>query len=412
MQYALGWHILLLSMTYFNPEIDVQNVLVQQILDALHSDVLLAVCSHTKKEQGSLFESKSYREGNCFKIEENSLPDLYRICQEVITALDFHEPIDFYLSGDSDINAHSFESEIEGEPDLIEINSALFNLMTEDELKFVIGHEIGHLINHDMLVKSLVNFAYPDEDTIPTYISMRYRLLAHISELAADRYGYLANHNLEACISALYKLASGIDLQKLEVSIPALIENNEQHIKFFLEENGEMFGDHPVNPLRVQALHVFSTSESQEHVDQCVYDIFNCTSDKLCDDFAIRFALSSGMLIAQVDGEVSKRELAVIAERIGSDSLFPEDHLKDLSDIDLEVMFEESVTEMLDNYGLDARANMLRFVLKVMLADGTITEAEVEKAFQMGDKMHLTANEIADLITEAMRSDYLPKMNV
>lgn len=394
------------------PEINIQNFLVQQILDALHSDVLLAVRSHTGKEHSSLFESKSYREGNCFKIEENSLPDLYRICQEVITTLDFKEPIDFYLSGESDINAHSWESEDEGEPNLIEIHSALFNLLTEDELKFVIGHEIGHLINHDMLVKSLIEFAYPDEDTIPTYIDMRYRLLAHITELAADRYGYLANHNLEACVSALYKLASGIDLQKMDVSISALIESNEKHIKFFMEEKGKMFGDHPVNPLRVQALHVFSTAESQEQVDQCIYDIFNCTADKICDDFAIRFALSAGMLMAQVDGEVSKRELTVIAERIGSDSLFPEEHLKDLSGIDLEAMFEESVTEMLDNYGLDARANMLRFVLKVMLADGTITEAEVDKAYQMGDKMHLTANEIADLITEAMRSDYLPKIDL
>ena len=74
-------------MKHFNPEIGIQNILVHQILDALHSDVLLAVSFHTNKEQGSFFESKSFREGNCFKVEEHSLPDLYRICHEVIEAL-------------------------------------------------------------------------------------------------------------------------------------------------------------------------------------------------------------------------------------------------------------------------------------------------------------------------------------
>jgi len=399
-------------MKTLSPEIDVHNVLGKQILDALHSDVLIAVKSHTSNKEGSLFESKSYREGNCFKIDKSSLPDLYRICQEVIETLKFEEPIDFYLSGDSDINAHSWELENEGDHNLIEINSALFNLMTEDELKFVIGHEIGHLINHDMIIKSLVQFAYPEEDSLPGYIDSRLKLFKHVSEFAADRYGYLANNNLEACVSALYKLASGINLQKMEVSIPALIENNEQHIKFFMEEKGEMFGDHPVNPLRVQALHMFSTARSQDELDQCIYDIFNCTSSRVFDDFCIGFCLSAGMLMAQVDGEVSKRELAVIEERMGCDCIFPEEYLQDVENIDLDALLDESIQHVIDNYGIDSRSAMMRYVLKVMLADGTITEAEVELAYQMGEKMHLTPNEIAGLITEAMRSDYLPKMDV
>lgn len=398
-------------MRHFNPNIDVQNVLMQQILDALHVDVVVTVRSHITTNQGSLFESKSYREGNCFKIEKSTLPDLYRICQEVISDLDFKDPIDFYLSGDSDINAHAWEADIEGETNLIEINSGLFNLMTEDELKFVIGHEIGHLINHDMLVKTNTQFVYPDHDAIPSYIAMRLTLYNHISELGADRYGYLANHNLEACVSALYKLASGIDLQKMQVSIPALIKDNEQHLKFFMEEDGEMFGDHPVNPLRVQALYTFSTGKSQEQINQCIYDIFNCISSKIFDDFAVRFAFAAGLLIAQADGEVSERELAVICERMGSDCIFPEENFENYESLDLNAIFEASISEMLDNYGLDARANMLRYVLKVMLADGTITEEEVELAYQMAEKMHLTTNETAELIAEAMRSDYLPKID-
>lgn len=399
-------------MKHFNPKIGIQNILVQQILDALHSDVLLAVRSHTNKEQGSFFESKSFREGNCFKVEEHSLPDLYRICHEVIEALDFHEPIDFYLSGDSDINANSFESEIEGEPDLIEINSALFNLMTEDELKFVIGHEIGHLINHDMLVTSLINFAYPDEDTIPVFIDVRRKILNHVAEFAADRYGYLANHNLEACISALYKLASGIDLQKLEVSIPALIENNEQHLRFFLEEDGEMFGNHPVNPLRVQALYVYSIAKRQKEIDECICSFINCTSHKLFDPLKARYTAAAGMLMAQVDGKVSKREMAAIYKRMGEDCLFPEEEWNDLKKSDLNKVLDESIQQMLETYGLRANESMMRYALEIMLADGTISQKEIDFVYKLGDSLLLTPSETTTLITEAMRDNYLPKMKV
>lgn len=399
-------------MKHFNPKIDVQNVLTRQILDALHCDILQSVRSHVNNGHNSLFESKSFREGNCFKVEEHSLPDLYRICHEVIEALDFHEPIDFYLSGDSNINANSFESEIEGDPDLIEINSALFNLMTEDELKFVIGHEIGHLINHDMLVTSLINFAYPDEDTIPVFIDVRRKILNHVSEFAADRYGYLANHNLEACVSALYKLASGIDLQKLEVSIPALIENNEQHIRFFLEENGEMFGDHPVNPLRVQALYIYSTAKRQKEIEDSIYSFVECTSHKLFDPLKVRYTAVAGMLMAQVDGKISDRELAAIYKRMGEDCFFPEDELKNLKKSNLKKLLEESTEQMLSTYGLRTNESMMRYALEIMLADGTISQKEIDFAYELGDKLLLTPSETTDLITEAMRSDYLPKMNV
>jgi len=395
-----------------SPEIDVQNVLVQQILDALHSSVLMEVRSHVTNGQNSIFDTKSYREGKCFKVDANSLPDLHRICQEVIETLQFEEPIDFYLSGDSDLNAHSWESENTGEPNLIEINSALFNLMTEDELKFVIGHEIGHLINHDMLVDSLIRFAYPDEDAMPTYIRTRHTLFNHVAEFTADRYGYLANQNLEACVSALYKLASGIDLQKMEVSIPALIENNEQHLKFFLEEEGEMFGDHPANPLRVEALYTYSTSKNKKEINECIYTIVNCTSKKMFDDFAVRYAAAAGMLMAKVDGKVSDKELAVIYERMGWDCFFPDLEWKKLKRTNLNKLLDESIQEMLEHYGLEARERMLQYALKVMLADGTITQEEVDFAYELGHKIQLTDGEITNLITEAMRSDYLPKIDV
>ena len=72
--------------------------------------------------------------------------------------LQFEEKVDFYITGDSSVNAFSVAAEDENEPHIVNINSALFDLMSRDELRFVIGHELGHLINKDTAMSRLISF--------------------------------------------------------------------------------------------------------------------------------------------------------------------------------------------------------------------------------------------------------------
>ncbi len=87
-------------------------------------------------------------------------------------------PVDFYVTGNSTINAFSIASEDAGHPHIVNVNSELFNLMSEDELRFVIGHELGHLINQDTALKRLIYFVYPPQTTTPP-VTLQFKIHLH-----------------------------------------------------------------------------------------------------------------------------------------------------------------------------------------------------------------------------------------
>ena len=108
--------------------------------------------------------------------------------------------------------------------------------MTEDELRFVIGHELGHLINKDTRLTRLVRFVFPPEAAVPVALQYKIRLHEQLAELVADRYGYMATDDLGVCVTAFFKLASGLDLVKMNVSLDALIADNNRRLNYFLKD--------------------------------------------------------------------------------------------------------------------------------------------------------------------------------
>ena len=164
-----------------------------------------------------------------------------------------------YITGDASVNAWTIASPREGEPHIVNINSGLVNIMTDDELRFVIGHELGHLINRNTEMKRLIGFIFPPESNPPLMLQYKIRLWEQLSELAADRYGYMAVENLNTCLSAFFKMTSGLDVSKINMQLDVYLEENLKHLEYFLHDKGVSRDTHPVNPIRVQALNLFAT---------------------------------------------------------------------------------------------------------------------------------------------------------
>lgn len=243
------------------PEIGLEKELASQIYKALQGDVVRFVLKNAKDTSDDEYW-RSRMEGHCMKADKALLGNFYKLCHDVKAALGFSDPVDFYVTGDSSINAFSIASEDNNHPHIVNVNSELFNLMSEDELKFVVGHELGHLINQDTALRRLISFVYPPETTsIPITLQYKIHLHDNLAELVADRYGYIACGNLDACVTAFFKMASGLDLEKMQVSIEELLEDNSKHLDYFLKGKGMSHYDHPVNPIRVQAINLFASAK-------------------------------------------------------------------------------------------------------------------------------------------------------
>lgn len=88
----------------------------------------------------------------------------------------------------------------------IRFSSALIDLLDDEEIEFVAGHEIGHfLLGH-------ANHGARDG-------SVEFFMQRRAQEISVDRVGLLACHSLDAAVRALMKTASGLSSQRLRFDV-------------------------------------------------------------------------------------------------------------------------------------------------------------------------------------------------
>ena len=87
-----------------NPAIELEQQLSQQIYAALHGELVGKILSQSSYNQGG--ESlRSAMEGHSFKVEKRLMGHLYDLLYGVKEKLGFKDPVDFYITGDSTVNA-------------------------------------------------------------------------------------------------------------------------------------------------------------------------------------------------------------------------------------------------------------------------------------------------------------------
>ena len=396
---------------HLKPSIALEQQLSKQIYNALQGSVVEAVLKKIKTSGADTYW-RSSMEGHSLKVQEDLLPDFYRLCHEVKDKLHFDEPVDFYITGDSSVNAFSVAAEDEGEPNIVNVNSALFDLMTEDELRFVIGHELGHLINKDTKLARLIQFVFPPEAGIPVSLQYKIRLHDQLAELVADRYGYMATDDLGVCVTAFFKLASGLDLVKMNVSLEALIADNNRRLEYFLKDKGISRATHPVNPVRVQALNLFSTMPTQkelnEGMDELISILLKVGNSEL-DEYTALFVVSAGIIVANIDKALNLEEYHVIIENLADLKIFPRKFIEEVMSGDIVKTFNESVEKILQvNPGM--REDMLEYMIQIVISDKTISNEEMNMLYDFGRNVGLSDMEVATSIALAIQKNYIPSM--
>ena len=355
---------------------------------------------------------RSSMEGHSLKVQKELLPDMYKLCQKVKKRLKFEDPVDFYITGDSDVNAFSLAAEEKGEPHIVNINSGLFDLMTEAELCFVIGHELGHLINKDTALTRLINFVFPPEAAVPVTLQYKIRLHEQLAELVADRYGYMATRDLGVCVTAFFKMASGLDLAKMNVSIDALIADNTRRLQYFLKDRGISRSSHPVNPIRVQALNLFATCDTQKELQKGMDELISIllkVGDTELDEHMARFIASAGLIVAHSDQTVSKDEVNQIIETLAALKIFPRKYLEEIASGNVAKTFNESVEGILNiNPGL--RMGMLEYMIHIVLSDKIIANPELDLLYKFGESINLSEREVAEAIAVSIQKNYMPSL--
>lgn len=403
-----------MSKTFFDPTIALQKEIGDQIYEALQGPILEYLRNESDAGEADN-RTKEIQENNSMMIEENTFPDLYRLCMQAKQTIGFAQDIEFYLTANPKINARAIATNNpDKQPHVIELHSGIVQLMSEQELLYVIGHEIGHLINGDAQLRKLRNFIFDKEDDVPTFLTSRFELYRLLSELGADRYGFIAcDGDEKAAITAEYKLASGIDIGKMNVSLKALIDENQKHLDYFLKSDRFVGDTHPVHPIRVHALHLYATCKTEEQLDAemaKLEDRFFQLSER--DATINHFYVAAGLLLGNIDGALSDGQRRLILDYVGRKCWFPVEFMEQVAEKhDLEVLYHNSISLLAEN-DEDDTYEMLDYLIAIAFADEEFSENELHFIYRFGHEVGWEDAEIAEYISKLLSRHFVHKVSI
>lgn len=401
-----------------------ETMLKEQIYDALQGEMVEFILKEAKVRKTENYW-RYILEGHSFKVEEKISGKLYKLFHDVKKSLGFEENVDFYITSSAEVNAWALASAEEDEPHIININSSLLQLMSDDELKFIIGHEIGHLITKNAELMRLIHFIFPNQGNLPGILQHKVRLWGQLSELIADRYGYIACPDLPSCISAFFKMSSGLDSKRVDLDVHAFMEENEERLQFFLRDTGINVATHPINPVRVKAIDLFSRSahfaapnatkdvslcneELQKQMDELIQVLLRIKSSML-DYHITHFIAAAGLLVANLDGEISEREIEAINVSLSDFTIFPGRFLQNLYESEkVAEVFNDSIKNILEINPAE-KERLLGFMIEMALADKKIQAEEINFIFNLGHQgFGYSHKEVAQIFAGMIQQRFMP----
>jgi Zn-dependent protease with chaperone function len=170
-----------------------------------------------------LFNDRSLRLvflASSVRVTEDQFPDLYQMLRDGAYILDLPTLPEMFVTQDPTVQAMA----IGVDKPFIVLTSGLVELLDEAEIRWVIGHELGHVLSGHTVYRTmlyylvnlaarfaLVSFAWIGLRAVIWGLEEWYRK----SELSCDRAGLLATQDVEAARRALMKMAGGRRMAEL-----------------------------------------------------------------------------------------------------------------------------------------------------------------------------------------------------
>lgn len=362
------------------------------------SDVKYALRKVDEASSGWGFVSRRQLLAGGLRLTRAMAPDVAECLQECRAVLGFDHPVEIYVRPDPVFNAGA----IKGlhAPHIIVLTSHLLEAFSPEELRFVIGHELGHMV--------LDHFGIPMPATA-SIEDMAGRMVSHANalrlyvwcrsaEISADRLGLLCCSDPKAAARGFFKLASGLssprveaDLESYATQVESLASTPEARSKpQDDDETLDCFSTHPYSPLRVRAVVAFSKSRTyrrltgagdhgldDEHVETMIERDLAMMEPSYLEEKGEeakrtrRLLYCAGVSVAAANGTIEDSEVRALRALLGSDETWGE-------------MKPEAAREELDKLmvelgelSLHRRAQVVQHLTIIASADGKVDQQEL-----------------------------------
>jgi len=350
-------------------------------------------------------------------------PRIYRVFEHVTRDLTFHEPTDLYVHADSDINAVALQRLDDDSAHLVSLTSEMVRSMTDEELRFAIGHEIGHLAfeHHRVLLVEMMLAQQQAErresqadgrDQTPQLLQRRLEKWNRLAEFSADRVGFHAcGSALSVAVSAFFKMASGLGPEDLNFDIGAFCDQLERVQSLDRREVLAVFS-HPATPVRARALQLYADAGGVDAADTALSAIDDEIAGiaKLMDfelsselgEQAREFFVSAGLLAAHADGNFDENEQAILMQLLLQVTSDPEEHIASISTVEeAERRLEAACAWLRANAGQE-RFSLFGQLANIVCCDGEVEAGERRFMMRVGDMLAIPPKAAKDTLHQVL----------
>jgi tellurite resistance protein len=332
------------------------------------------------------------------RLSESMAPELHRMADECSARLEMGIELELYVYSSPVYNAMCFKPE--DDRLYVMFASSLLEHFNGNELKFVMGHELGHHLyrHHDIPI----GFILRGQNRPDPRLALDLFTWSRYAEISADRAGAHCAGDLEATSRALFKLASGLSgntihfrLDDFLSQVDAMQVEDAQPGQNAPKE--DWFSTHPFSPLRVKALQLFYRSElgggdmSKDDLEIEVQRVMSLMEPNYLDgrtdtaESMRRLLFAGSLVVANADGEISEAEIAVFEKFFGKGTFTEELDLAALAD-DLDSRIEQVRESASEPQALQ----VMRDLCLVARAEGHSTDASRGVLDKIADGLGVT----------------------
>jgi len=154
-------------------------------------------------------------EGSAVRVGPSQYPQLYTLHQEAMATLDCPRDVPLFVSQSPFLNAGA----VGWDEPFIVLNSGAVSITDPEQLRFILGHELGHVLSEHVLYKTLLRILIVFGLRVANNPLTGLPLLGIISalsawdrkaELSSDRAGLLTVQDPDVVAAALLRMAGGV----------------------------------------------------------------------------------------------------------------------------------------------------------------------------------------------------------
>ena len=322
------------------------------------------------------------------RLTPDMAPDVHAFITACQHALGIEAPIETYVYPEPMFNAAAVAPE-DGRLFLL-LSSALLEAFEPDELRFAVGHELGHhgFEHHRIPVGPLLGGA----GRIDAVLALRLFAWQRYAEISADRAGLVAAGGLDPAARALFKLASGLHGHRVKVRLDQFLAQAADWRDHAQRPAGaddrlrsDVFATHPFSPLRLKALELFAGSQvlrpegmSVIELETAIQDLMGVMEPSYLQDPSDaaeamrRLLFAGGVAVAAAAGRVTEQSLKTLERLLGPGSI-PSQVKPDVIRADLPGRIER-VNRLVAPL---RRAQVIRDLCVIACADGHLDEPKL-----------------------------------